>query len=348
MPHAIRPIICTGQMRAGTSWLYDCLKGRPNIWCPPVKEMRLLLAIQELGGLSCAERFDESVSARGAPIDLVSWWRDVTWRPYLRAMTEQATVWLNGEFPTDAAVELEFWLNYLGQPLSVDLYDRLSKLAPTRSMLDITPDYVGLTSNTLRSIASQMPVTKFIVMLRCHEYRLRSQICMDVASGAEIGDNINSGYVRDYLESPYSLAQINVHRHIKKMIECFPANDIFVTFYEDLRDRPRELCDRLAEFCETFIQDSVPGVVNAHTKIEIPNWLVSYIEAAARPVSDHLAQLVGGHALTWRDDGPSFSCLASGTVAEIQARQSNGEDMRSAALNASPNAVALTPLRRAV
>jgi hypothetical protein len=236
-------------------------------------------------------------------------------------MTQQAAVWLDEGLAADAAIELEFWLNYLGQPLSLELYEHLSQLAPTRRMLDVTPDYVGLTVNTLQSYASQLPGTKFIIMLRSPEERLRSQVRFDIASGARLGDSHHSGYIEDYLQSPYSLSQINVHRHIKNMIQCFPAEDIFISFYDDLRDRPRELCDKIAEFCETFIQGPVPGIVNAHADATIPAWLLSYVRTVTEPVANELAQLVGGHASAWRDSQTTFNCLMSGTIAELQARQ---------------------------
>lgn len=306
-------------MRAGTSWLYESLKGQPNIWCPPVKEMRLLLAIQELGPLTCAERFGPAGSSNGTPSDQLNWWRDVTWLPYLNAMTEQVAVWRQAGIGTEAALELDFWFRYLGQPLTLDLYDQISRLAPTRRLLDVSPDYVNLTSNTLRSFSSRFPHTKLIVMLRSPADRLRSQIRMDIASGVSLDDDFDSAYTTAYLESPYSLSQINVQRHVERIMEFFPAEDIMICFFDDLRDRSAELSKKIAAFCETFIANPISHSVNSHPEVDIPEWLEEYIKMATHDATSDLAMLVGGHAVSWHHGNSPQDNLLSGTLSELRA-----------------------------
>jgi len=286
-------------MRAGTTWLYDTLKGAPNIWSPPVKETRILLAMQELGPTTCAQRFGAAGGAHGAAQDQVDWWRTVTWEPYLGAMSTQVSSWLQSGFGPDGALELEFWLRYLGEPLTLDLYDSLANLAASRHMLDVSPDYMGLTAGSIQNFTERFPRAKFIVMLRSPADRLLSQARMDVACNA-LDARPTQLYINEFLGSRFSKSQINVHHHLDKIIRFVDPHNIFIVFFEDIANNMSSLCEKLSKFCDSFIKPTINVPVNSFSQLDnVSDEVLRHIEQVTAPVLEPLAALVGGHAVHW-------------------------------------------------
>jgi len=56
MDESARWIFCLGQMKAGTTWFYESSLRCPEVYTPPVKELRILSTFERHGILALQEK----------------------------------------------------------------------------------------------------------------------------------------------------------------------------------------------------------------------------------------------------------------------------------------------------
>jgi len=144
--------ICIGAQKAGTHWLYDQAASHPDIWMPPIKELRFLGGRWPLAREEALRRFNVQLRA----------------------------LWKRGEVDPR---NLEFLRRVVFETADadagdLDAYRRLFDVAGRRISGDISPQYAILGRRRLPRLLEEFPHTRFVYVVREPVSRVWSQVCM--------------------------------------------------------------------------------------------------------------------------------------------------------------------------
>lgn len=115
-----------------------------------------------------------------------------------------------------------------------------------RVKCDITPGYGKLSPARIRFVRRVMPDARLVLLLRNPVERAWSQAVMDLATRADRAvDEVGTGAWRRHFHTPRIVENGLYARTIDRWLAHFPEERLFVGFYEDVCDRPRELLARL-------------------------------------------------------------------------------------------------------
>lgn len=297
----LKPIVCVGQMRSGTTWLWEALKSSPECWSAPLKELRLLNEIEEIGETTCAQRLDPHVDNKTSTL---SSWRTHTWLPYLDAMAAQIGSWDKSYFYKRAGLEAEFWFKYFGLRHNLDLYEDLVRLALPGRLLDFSPLYMACREQTLEAFAQRFPGAQIIIQVRNPFDRLISLIRWGAGSSIELPCSedadvwLNSFPMRGEIER-----QTNTRASIEKIFRVFARDRVFVAVFDDLLKSPQQYVKSICEFLNVSpAEGDLPTFTNARPdRIEIDRHLQDAVRKIAMRDAIETSSLLGGLTNGWAD-----------------------------------------------
>jgi len=144
--------VCMGAQKAGTQWLYDQAASHPDVWMPPVKELRFLGGRWQLAREDALRMFNVALqqSWRGTDVDL----RDLE---FLRRMCFDTTEDDAGDF---------------------EAYRHLFEVAGSSMTGDVSPQYSLIGRNGIVRVLEGLPEARFLYMVREPVSRVWSQVCM--------------------------------------------------------------------------------------------------------------------------------------------------------------------------
>lgn len=195
--------ICIGAQKAGTGWLYDQLRARPDFWMPPLKELHYF----DRAGRSQRE-------LRSRTIDRIAEARRTA-----RDEDDLRFLDLFAQLRAKADVDLEG-------------YAALFANKGKRIAGDITPGYSVLDDELVRRIAAAFPQTKIIFFARDPVERAWSQLSMWVRHGVIAPDKID---IDAFLNEPAVLARSFPTKIVSRW-RAFVRPELFrVFFFDDLQ-----------------------------------------------------------------------------------------------------------------
>ena len=157
MPAVAGPdFICIGMQKAGTDWLYDQLQFHPDLWMPPMKEIRYL---------------DRDITTAGRAGKILEHWRNDSERHRKRQSKRRASD------DRDLAF-LEQVVSYRGDPMDLERYASLFRYKGPLKSGDVTPGYSGLREEVIARVAQRFPDVRVVFLLRDPVARSWSQISM--------------------------------------------------------------------------------------------------------------------------------------------------------------------------
>ena len=272
--------ICLGTQKAGTGWVYDQFEAHRDFWMPPMKEI----------GFFCGSYGEDR-----------------------RPMAARKLGWMSehhGRGKADYLPEIDFLLNYLHRrwragSLDFSAYFRLFDGRDGLSG-DCTPEYALLKGRMVRAMYTQMPQTRFVLLLRDPIDRIWSQVQMN----ARLGRLSHLRATRDFadfqtmalhdLVAPYSRMSLTIRR----WQEVDTEGRFKVFFFDDLRDDPEGFRASLAAHLQVDPEGfGLPAHLNRKAgqpgKRALPEewraWLAPHFAREYR----QLAALVGGAAEGW-------------------------------------------------
>lgn len=129
---------------------------------------------------------------------------------------------------------------------SLRYYTRRFEAAGGRVKGEITPAYGILPRERIGFIRAIMPRVRLIFLMRDPVERAWSQAVMDlvVRRGRALHEVSESEFFA-FLESERSLSRGLYCRIIDNWLSAFPSEQLYVGFFEDIRERPRELMSEL-------------------------------------------------------------------------------------------------------
>jgi hypothetical protein len=205
-----------GAQRSGTTWLHHVLKQHPDLWLPRIKELHYF---DNLG----AKRtwFDPREQRR--------WGRKIELRALL-----SSDPW-----------ERRFWFGKRSDAWYAELFRGAQARGLTAG--EITPAYAILDESVLRRIQGMNPRIKLAFIMRDPLDRAWSAINNATKKGRLAGAlTVEAALAR--LRSPSFAARSAYTDTINRLETVFPASQLCFSFFEELRDAPEDLAQRLLRF----------------------------------------------------------------------------------------------------
>lgn len=217
--------------KSGTTWLYEALKGHPQLQMPPIKELHFFDEIERQKGISKVFSTPEKRS-------YLSIQRSKSFQRYLKG---RGSLW-------------EFLYYCIPRRYScIGLYKSMFKQGLCG---DITPSYSCLSLQSIRRIRKDFRDLKVLLILRNPIDREWSQIKMDVHR-----NNYNEEQKKSLMKE-WSLAH-NVRSDyftiIKNWTSVFHDDEILICYYDLLASDPHTFLARIYEFLavEEFYPEKV-------------------------------------------------------------------------------------------
>ena len=212
-----------GMAKSGTGWLFDQLKYHPDFWMPPVKELGYLRRRQPKVLPTVEKRLRRLRNTRRPPHELLGW----------------------ANRQSGDTRDIQF-LQECGAGAGIASYISLFRHKQNWLSGDITPGYADLPAAKIAEIASAMPDTKIILLVRDPVSRAWSHTCMLMRSEG-IDDSVLQGpsAYRKFLETPRSLGPDPFPTRIVRnwtqnapnlKFRCFLFDDIVMKPDETRRD----------------------------------------------------------------------------------------------------------------
>ncbi|MGX2040494.1 sulfotransferase [Methylocaldum sp. MU1018] len=310
------PIICIGQMKAGTTWLYELFGHFSDIWRAPVKELHFLDVYEQVGSTNIDQRLNFDVNQNNEA--LLEFGR-VIWRPEFNTFVEQFGLLKEHLLPDSAMQQLKWWNLFLFSERNWDWYEQLFQWPYPKKFADITPSYSETCSaDTIALLAQKMPNVRVIFLLRNPLSRLISHFGWGKKYSAPVAELLfdwklfqkllDSGDSEDGIKSQFEgmLAYSRANDHLKKWSAHIPQSQIFVGFLDDIVNHQHEFVSSLANFLDSdFILSPdwlLPAVNNADSLLRVDYRVIEWIADWCEREAWALADCIGGLPEWWAQD----------------------------------------------
>ena len=268
---ARRPdFLCVGTEKAGTTWLWYCMKAHPNIGVPATKELRMFNASRNFdpNHFRAAREFLES--PRDAPL-----------RP---------------DFLERVATEIR--LLYGGTQAYLRVFGQLKEPV----VGELTPQYCIQSPAQVQKMHNIAPDARIIYLLRDPVERLVSGARMALRSRQIPPDD--ELLMQEALH-PLQLRFCNGHIHIDKFSKVFGEDKLGVFFYDDISCRPAELLQDICDFVgaerATVDPNTLSQKINVGSSFQPSREVYTSLYSKLLPVYKELEQLFPKRVGTWRN-----------------------------------------------
>lgn len=262
--------LCVGTEKAGTTWLWHCMKVHPNIGVPATKELRMFNQPRtfDKGHFRAAREFFEN--PRGAPL-----------RP---------------DFLERVATEIR--LLYGGIPAYLRIFGQLKEPV----VGELTPQYCIQSPERVQKMHSVAPDARIVYMLRDPVERLVSGARM-VMRARQIPPD-DERLLHEALH-PVQLKFCNGHIHIDKFAKVFGEDRVGVFFYDDISQRPARLLHEISDFIgaeqAAINPKTLSEKVNKGSSYQPGREVYTQLYAKLSPVYKELEQRFPKRVSSWRD-----------------------------------------------
>lgn len=224
--------ICIGAQKAGTTWLDTNLRYHPDLWLPPAKEIHYFDRgtapyIKKIVDQDPIQRYMVSYRLRLAAKEIA--------RRALR--------------PKAAWYAMKWYWRFLFGDRSDGWYRSLFAPAPGQLAGETTPGYNLLPATGVRRVATLMPSVKLIYLVRHPVERAWSQIRMRFSRFGWRGvETIPEEEVLAFLRHSRCLQHSRFSINLARWEAHFPAEQLFVGFFDDIAERPARLLRAIYRF----------------------------------------------------------------------------------------------------
>jgi hypothetical protein len=278
--------LCIGAQRAGTTWLYRNLQNHPGIWLPPIKELHY---------------FDGK--KKGLPKGIFQKFFSNRWphSRYRKMFLIRVKAKLQSCRLKDFLWDYQFFFKEQDDQWYASLFDfgrdkRTGEICPGYSVLDI---------EDVKHIYNLMPNAKIIFILRNPIERAWSQAIVElVRLKKRRMDSLSDKELVDCLNHPRILLRSDYVRTLKIWNKCYDERQFFITFFEDVVHRPRDLLLRIFEFLEVDVSEKYVTTisqerVNIGPKHNIPKKWAVYLSRMYYEQIKLINKALGSQSSAW-------------------------------------------------
>ena len=171
---------------------------------------------------------------------------------------------------------------------------------------EITPGYATLTRERIAFVHRLMPAARLILLLRNPIDRAWSQALMNLVTRPERAyEDVDEGEFRAHFESARSVLRGDYLATIDSWLSYYRPEQLYVGFYEDVSERPRELLKEV--FAHLGVSTEVEWkdfpyekVVHRGAGRPLPGALRAMLADMYRDDLDRLVQRFGQRAERWQ------------------------------------------------
>jgi hypothetical protein len=279
-----------GAQKAATSWLWSSLRKHPDIWLPPCKELHYFDRSTQYPSPShlATAHFSQRIFSS-----------EPNNKQFRKLLLKDLTA---GILKLDS--ERCKWIpRYYFTTYSDEWY--LSLFDPGKDKItgEITPSYSILNLEDVQSIKELLPDLKIIFLMRNPIDRAWSQIRF-AWTKRDFKTKPNIDQARKFIESPGQTLRSDYLRTLKIWKNCFPENNIFIGFYDDVIKNPGKLLNDIFKFLnarqiEDVTERSKTYKVNVSRKLAMPKEINIYLANKYLPQLQELSKSIGGHTTVW-------------------------------------------------
>ncbi|MGZ8191632.1 MAG: sulfotransferase domain-containing protein [Methylococcaceae bacterium] len=250
-----------GAQKSGTAWLFQNFKTHPQIWMPPEKEIHFfdfppLIPFYFL--LFAPERA------------IRHWAKNRMIRDYRKVLDGEQT----------AAWNIRYYLFFRTR----GWYKSLFTPDITQISGEITPRYSIISEKSIAKVHDLNPDIKIIYLLRNPIDRMWSDVAMyhSARFGHQGLHTVNEQDIVKFLQDPRHLISSHYLKNLQRWEKFYPSAQIFVGFFEQLSDTPKELLQSIYQFLEIdaseqYISNQAYEKINARDYPEMPDHIASML-----------------------------------------------------------------------
>ena len=277
-----------GAQKAATSWLYHNLRQHSSIWVPPRKELHyfdrspIYPSPSHLASARLLNRLFGTEDHNKGFINL-----------FIRAL-------LHGIKDKDWN-QVQWTLGYFLGTYNDDWYRSLFTLGEGKVKGEVTPSYSILTVEDVRHISEMFPELKVILILRNPIERAWSHVRFD---WKRLGLNGlgQLDRIKNFIDTPDQALRSDYVRTLGIWTSCFPKEQIFIGFYDDVMEDPQGVMLRVLKFLDVAPlanAETLNRKVNVSRVLEMPIEIQYYLASRYYPELQKLSNLLGGHCTVW-------------------------------------------------
>ena len=200
--------------------------------------------------------------------------------------------------------EICWFLHYYLGTYNDHWYTSLFNYGGDRIKGEITPAHSMLELEDVKHIRSLFPEIKIILLLRNPIERAWSQVRQVWTQGRMLNDLDDFDAVKKFIDSPRQSLRGDYIRSVDTWSSCFPREQMFIGFYDDIVQNPGKLFLNVLQFLEVYPVeiDTFPSLfrkVNTSREKEMPVEVRYYLARKYRKQIEQLSHLIGSHALGW-------------------------------------------------
>jgi hypothetical protein len=277
-------LICIGQMKAGTTWLYETLRESGKFNCPFIKEIHFWDELELIGVSSYLMRSDEDVMPMTMSDTIKNRWRANS------ADFKNEVTKLQIPFKKNESVLLDWWKCFYFGSKDIEWYKGLINFSE-KCFIDITPTYDRCSKGTVDKIYKEFPNAKIIYITRANIERAISHIMWSLAHGSLSESDFESLdiFTKLWLD-PYGSKSglIDIKNYpsidyVYKNWEPFISTGRFLRIeYEDIAKNPEFVIKTLSNFLNIELEIDIEIISKRYnekiTNFEIPKEIIEFLK----------------------------------------------------------------------
>jgi hypothetical protein len=247
--------LCIGASRCGTTWLHHNLSRHPELWLPPVKELRFF------------DHFFDPDSRKG-PLVL----RDRHSRRRIAEYVQEHGFSQGRPVPKHLGWALRYFFLRPSERWYLSLFPVTSRVCG-----ECSPTYAMLSPDVIQRVRTLLPDVKLIYMCRNPVHRDWSRVALRIRfkHGKPI-DEIPGNQIQKHLSRVGSTTSADYAGNLAHWEAVFPPERFFIVFYEEIERDPETLMARLFAFLGVdasarFVPADVRAKLNSAGYGEIPD-----------------------------------------------------------------------------
>lgn len=279
--------VCIGMQKAGTSWLFDQMNGRKDVWMPPIKELNFFT------GRCLKPGSIAKIKTGSGSLPLV---------------LQPGDRWRRNEF-------LDRFRRFQEDRPDVDWYKSLFALAGDRVTGDVSPGYSKLDEPRVEELSRTLPDARFVLLLRDPVDRFWSSVCMKVrrnkldAKDLENWPSFERNVLEELMRNPES-RDCHGSAIWTAYSKYVPTERLRYWFFDDIVTTPEivldEICDYIAVRRGTGTLDAAFNRKQGLAKLSMPDDIRVNLVRYFHSEYQQGASLFGGHAIKWLERADSL------------------------------------------
>lgn len=298
-----------GAMRSGTTWLHYNLREHPEIWMPPLKELHYFDDKEKFATLSGKELLDYKL---------------LRYKKRLWLVSKSIKMQKRSQLFDPGLQTISWYYKYLFAPFRNDRwYSELFETGRGQQIGEITPEYSLLNLESVKQIRQLMPEAKIVFLMRNPIDRAWSHFLKTIRDKNRPLNSVLETEFIQHFNSDKSRKKSDYKTILETWQLCYPKEQIFTAFFEEVTNSPEDLLKKIFEFLEVepslkYVSKTKSNKFNSTKNEGIPQNLARYLAKIYYQEIKELEQFIGGYSSNWLKYAEEILDAKDADLAETQ------------------------------